>query len=88
MNAENSQLRKKTAYDLVGQYNQDRINGFDEEFLTSFIELIHPEKADRILDAMSGNGNLTRRLIEYCSNLSFSSLHLITTAYLFIATLS
>jgi len=54
------------AYDHVGQYEQDRINGFDDRFLERFVSVIEPRSEDRILDAMAGNGNLTRRLFEFC----------------------
>ncbi len=57
----------QTAYDIVGKYNQDRINGFDEDFLQSFIKLLDLANAESVLDAMAGDGNLTRRIINYCS---------------------
>jgi len=57
----------QAAYDIVGQYNQDQINGFDEHFLTSFVELVDLVNAENVLDAMSGDGNLTRRMINFCS---------------------
>lgn len=56
----------QAAYDLVGKYNQDQINGFDEDFLTSFVELLDLENAENVLDAMGGDGNLTCRMINYC----------------------
>lgn len=59
---------RQAAYDIVGKYNQDRINGFDENFLESFVKLIDLENANNVLDAMSGDGNLTRRAIDYCSS--------------------
>lgn len=56
----------QTAYDVVGRYNQDQINGFDEPFLESLITLLELENAESVLDAMGGNGNLIRRMIGYC----------------------
>lgn len=53
-------------YDLVGDYNQDQINGFSEELIDSMIDLVQPKASDYILDAMAGNGNLTSHLVEYC----------------------
>lgn len=67
MNSENTRTTTgQTAYDIVGKYNQDRINGFDEDFLQSFVELLDLENAENVLDAMGGNGNLTRPMIDYC----------------------
>ena len=67
MNLNISLSRKaQAAYDLVGQYQQDRINGFDEHFLTSFVKMIDLENAENVLDAMGGDGNLTRRMLDYC----------------------
>ncbi|MDE1465890.1 class I SAM-dependent methyltransferase [Spartinivicinus poritis] len=54
------------AYDIVGQYNQDRINGFSDYFLDAFIDMLQLESAANVLDAMGGNGNLTHRMINYC----------------------
>lgn len=69
----------QAAYDIVGKYNQDRINGFDEDFLESFVKLIDLENAESVLDAMSGDGNLTRRAIDYCSarNIDLPSITLL-----------
>ena len=55
-----------TAYDKVGAYNQDAINGFSEELLDHMLDLVNPARATSILDAMAGNGNLSWRLYEYC----------------------
>ena len=57
----------QSAYDIVGKYSQDQINGFDEDFLESFVKLLDLENAESVLDAMAGDGNLTRRMINYCS---------------------
>ncbi|RKZ77507.1 MAG: hypothetical protein DRR19_27850 [Candidatus Parabeggiatoa sp. nov. 1] len=57
----------KAAYDVVGKYNQDQINGFDEPFLESLVKLLGLENADHVLDAMGGDGNLTCRMLNYCS---------------------
>lgn len=54
-------------YDIVGLYNQDKINGFDEHFLESFVELLDLDNAENVLDAMGGNGNLTNRILNYCA---------------------
>lgn len=54
------------AYDAVGAYNQDAINGFSAQTLEAMIEFVNPASASHILDAMAGNGNLTGRLYNYC----------------------
>jgi SAM-dependent methyltransferase len=55
-----------TAYDTVGVYDQDAINGFSDHILTTLLELVNPGQVSHILDAMAGNGNLTARLYDYC----------------------
>jgi ubiquinone/menaquinone biosynthesis C-methylase UbiE len=55
-----------TAYDTVGSYDQDAINGFSDHILTTLLDLVNPGEVSHILDAMAGNGNLTARLYDYC----------------------
>ena len=55
-----------TAYDTVGVYDQDAINGFSDHILTTLLDLVNPGQVSHILDAMAGNGNLTARLYDYC----------------------
>src|SRR5256885_1417021 len=55
-----------TAYDTVGVYDQDAINGFSEEILNTMLDIVNPGNVSHILDAMAGNGNLTARLYDYC----------------------
>jgi hypothetical protein len=54
----------ETAYDKVGVYDQDAVNGFSEQMLTTMLDIINPGQASNILDAMAGNGNLTLRLYD------------------------
>ena len=56
----------ETAYDKVGVYDQDAINGFSDQMLNTMLDLVNPGHASYILDAMAGNGNLTSRLYDYC----------------------
>ena len=56
----------ETAYDKVGVYDQDSINGFSEQMLQAMLDFVNPSQAMDILDAMAGNGNLTLRLYDYC----------------------
>lgn len=55
-----------TAYDKVGAYDQDAVNGFSEQILDAMLDIVNPGYASHILDAMAGNGNLTLRLYDYC----------------------
>ena len=55
-----------TAYDTVGVYDQDAINGFPVHILTTLLDIVNPGQVSHILDAMAGNGNLTARLYDYC----------------------
>jgi len=54
------------AYDKVGVYDQDAVNGFSEQMLTTMLDIVNPGYTSNILDAMAGNGNLTSRLYDYC----------------------
>ena len=54
------------AHDKVGVYDQDAVNGFSEQMLNTMLDIVNPGQAANILDAMSGNGNLTLRLYDYC----------------------
>lgn len=58
----------ETAYDKVGVYDQDAVNGFSEQTLTTMLDIVNPGQASHILDAMAGNGNLTSRLYDYCEH--------------------
>lgn len=59
------------AYDAVGRYDQDAINGFEEGLVERMLELADLEHAESVLDAMGGDGNLTRKLGLYCSQRSW-----------------
>jgi SAM-dependent methyltransferase len=54
------------AYDKVGVYDQDAINGFSSAMLDAMLDFVNPVPSCHILDAMAGNGNLTVRLYDYC----------------------
>src|SRR5579862_9130418 len=54
------------AYDVVGRYQQDEVNGFSREQIFQMFEAGDIRRASSVLDAMAGDGNLTRRLSEYC----------------------
>src|SRR5262245_33101634 len=60
-------LNIEASYDKVGVYDQDAINGFSEQMLNTMLDIVNPEQASNILDAMAGNGNLTLRLYDYCA---------------------
>ena len=59
-------LKQDRGFDVVGNYHQDAINGFDEQLITEMIELVEPETATNVLDAMAGDGNLSLQLYQYC----------------------
>lgn len=63
--AESLRIPSDTAYDAVGRYDQDAINGFTDELLESMIELARLPGTVRVLDAMGGDGNLTRRILNW-----------------------
>ena len=57
----------QAAFDTVGHYSQDQINGFSEDFLNRFIAFIKPQQSHAILDLMGGDGNLSARIIDWCN---------------------
>jgi len=57
---------KKAAFDAVGHYEQDLVNGLRESTLDNMLALLKLNEATSVLDAMGGNGNLTKRLFSYC----------------------
>lgn len=50
-------LKEDRRFDLVGNYDQDAINGFDEQLINQMLKVVEPERAESILDAMAGDGN-------------------------------
>jgi ubiquinone/menaquinone biosynthesis C-methylase UbiE len=59
-------LKKESGFDQVGSYDQDTINGFDEQLINQMLKLVDPERVENVLDAMAGDGNLSKRLHQYC----------------------
>lgn len=53
-------------FDRVGSYRQDRINGFSESLILSLLDHARIEDGQRVLEAMSGDGNLAAALLRYC----------------------
>jgi SAM-dependent methyltransferase len=54
------------AYDVVGRYRQDEINGFGPGLVERMLDAARLRGAETVLDAMAGDGNLTERLHAYC----------------------
>lgn len=61
-----SAKRERAAFDVVGKYDQDQINGFSPKLLERFIEIIDPENAKSVFELMGGDGNLTERMYQFC----------------------
>ena len=62
-------------YDVVGRYNQNRVNGLTEELLDSVLEMAEIEKATTVCDAMGGDGNLSVRVHDYCKRKKIKAPH-------------
>lgn len=60
--AELMSRERQAAYDAVGRYDQDRVNGFSEAFLDEFAAFVDPVGTSTILEAMAGDGKFLRRL--------------------------
>ena len=56
-----------SAFDVVGPYIQDEINGYSPRVLDHLISLIQPDKVSSVLDAMAGDGNLSEKIFKYCA---------------------
>jgi SAM-dependent methyltransferase len=54
------------AYDSVGRYKQDEVNGFAPGLVDRMLDSAKVSGTERVLDAMGGDGNLTLRLHAYC----------------------
>lgn len=54
------------SFDVVGRYRQDIINGFGGDVIESLLDAVQPQSAERVLDAMAGDGNLSQALATYC----------------------
>ena len=54
------------AYDVVGRYRQDEINGFVPGLVERMLDAARIRGAETVLDAMAGDGNLTERRYAYC----------------------
>lgn len=57
---------KGASYDAVGRYQQDEINGFSRELIDELLVSADVAGVKAVLDAMSGDGNLTARLHAFC----------------------
>src|SRR5262249_30204383 len=60
--------RGRAAYDVVGRYKQDEVNGFTAALVDRMLDAARLTGAETVLDAMAGDGNLTQRLYAYCKN--------------------
>ncbi len=70
-----------SSFDVVGRYSQDQVNGFHGDVVESLLEAVQPETAEHILDAMAGDGNLTRALAEYCAVRGIAAPHTTVLEY-------
>jgi len=63
---EDTTKRDRAAYDVVGRYKQDEVNGFTTALVERMLDAAQLTGAESVLDAMAGDGNLTKRLYTYC----------------------
>ncbi|MDF1662621.1 MAG: methyltransferase domain-containing protein [Planctomycetota bacterium] len=56
----------EAAYDVVGRYNQNKVNGFRQNLIDKMLEEADFGHALTVLDAMGGDGNLSAHIIDYC----------------------
>ncbi len=56
----------EAAFDTVGRYFQDDVNGFTDELLDAFLEAAELDGVESVLDAMGGDGNLVERMQGFC----------------------
>jgi SAM-dependent methyltransferase len=65
---EDTTKRDHAAYDVVGRYKQDEVNGFTPALIDRMLDAAQLARAGTVLDAMAGDGNLTQRIFIYCKN--------------------
>jgi SAM-dependent methyltransferase len=65
---EDTTKRDRAAYDVVGRYKQDEVNGFSPALIDRMLDAARLADAGTVLDAMAGDGNLTQRIFTYCKN--------------------
>jgi len=63
----------ETSYDVVGRYNQNKVNGFQQQLIDRMLEVAELGTAETVLDAMGGDGNLSASIIDYCRRNNFST---------------
>ena len=68
-------------YDVVGDYKQDRINGFQPDLINKMIKAADLKDGQIVLDAMAGNGNLTAHILRYCKNQNIQNLNITTLEF-------
>lgn len=73
--------RLDAAYDVVGRYEQDRVNGLNDELLDGMLELSCLADGQRVLDAMGGDGNLCQRVLRYAKQRGLEGLALTLLEY-------
>jgi SAM-dependent methyltransferase len=70
---EDTTKRDRAAYDVVGRYQQDEINGFTPALIDRMLDAAKLAGVESVLDAMAGDGNLTQRLYAYCQRRGFAA---------------
>lgn len=65
---EDTSKRDRAAYDVVGRYKQDEVNGFTTALIDRMLDAAQLAGAQSVLDAMAGDGNLTQRIFTYCKS--------------------
>lgn len=68
-------------YDVVGDYKQDRINGFQPDLIHKMVACAEIENGQLILDAMAGNGNLTAQILGYCKSNNIEKIKITTLEF-------
>lgn len=62
----------EAAYDVVGRYNQNKVNGFQQDLIDRMLEQADLGNARTVVDAMGGDGNLSAHIIDYCQRHSLA----------------
>lgn len=81
MNPRQAMVPIEANYDAIGAYDQDRVNGFPQDLLNTFVRVARLGEAVDVLDGMAGNGNLTERLYAYCQHHGIAPPNLVVLEY-------
>ncbi|MBF0199013.1 MAG: class I SAM-dependent methyltransferase [Planctomycetes bacterium] len=81
MKSTNERSASNAGFDVIGQYDQNAINGFNADLLEKMFDYAEIDGGSDVIDAMAGNGNLTQQLFNYCIKKGVELPHVLLYEY-------